>query len=67
MHRRTRRQIRRAAHSMKSNCNTFGALRLGLMARELELGGLLADAAPLAALDGEYARVAAALEELCTG
>ncbi len=52
---------------MKSNCNTFGALRLGLMARELELGGLLADAAPLAALDGEYARVAAALEELCTG
>ena len=32
--------FRRAAHSIKSNANTFGALRLGEMARELELGGL---------------------------
>ncbi len=32
--------FRRAAHSLKSNANTFGALALGALARELELGGL---------------------------
>ena len=64
-------KFRRAAHSLKSNCNTFGALAMGAMARELELtpvstvaqGG----AEPLAALDDEYARVAAALSELRHG
>ncbi len=56
--------FRRAAHSLKSNSNTFGALALGRMARELELGGLPADDAALRALDAEYARVAAALKEL---
>ena len=60
-------RFRRAAHSLKSNSNTFGALRLGEMARELELGGLIADAAPLDALDAEYARVATALKSLCNG
>ena len=29
--------FRRNAHSLKSNANTFGALELGLLARELEL------------------------------
>ena len=33
-------RFRRAAHSLKSNSNTFGALALGAMARELELAGL---------------------------
>ena len=33
-------QFRRAAHSLKSNSNTFGALTLGAMAKELELTGL---------------------------
>ena len=33
-------KFRRAAHSLKSNSNTFGALGLGAMARELELGGM---------------------------
>ena len=33
-------RFRRAAHSLKSNSNTFGALALGALARELELGGL---------------------------
>ena len=56
--------FRRAAHSLKSNGNTFGALGLGARARALELGGLSADAAALTALDAEYARVAAALTEL---
>ena len=60
--------FRRAAHSLKSNSLTFGALTLGAMARELELGGLdpvrQANAQPLDALAQEYARVAAALKEL---
>ena len=37
------------------------------MARELELGGLLADAAPVDALQAEYERAAAALQELSRG
>jgi len=57
--------FRRAAHSLKSNSNTFGALTLGAMARDLELTGVAAvgerGAEPLAALEAEYARVAAAL------
>ena len=61
-------RFRRAAHSLKSNSLTFGATRLGAMARELELGGLdvvrQANAQPLDALAREYMRVAAALTEL---
>jgi HPt (histidine-containing phosphotransfer) domain-containing protein len=60
--------FRRAAHSLKSNSNTFGALTLGAMAKDLELGGLDRAVAvgpeSLAALAAEYARVAAALTEL---
>ena len=60
--------FRRAAHSLKSNSNTFGALALGALARELELKGLhptlAANLQPLDALELEYARVAAALTEL---
>ena len=61
-------RFRRAAHSLKSNSNTFGALTLGAMAKELELTGLAparaANGATLDALAQEYARVAAALTEL---
>jgi len=61
-------KFRRAAHSLKSNSNTFGALTLGALARELELGGLAKvierGGQPLDALVEEYARVAAALTEL---
>jgi HPt (histidine-containing phosphotransfer) domain-containing protein len=64
-------RFRRAAHSLKSNSNTFGALALGLMAREIELRGLQADpardAAALDALDAAYAKVAAALQEISRG
>jgi histidine phosphotransfer protein HptB len=63
--------FRRAAHSLKSNCLTFGALTLGAMARELELAGVASviagGGAPLAALADEYARVAVALAELQRG
>lgn len=61
-------KFRRAAHSLKSNSNTFGATRLGEMARELELKGLDAvragGAEVLDELSHEYARVAAALKRL---
>lgn len=64
-------KFRRAAHSLKSNSLTFGALGLGDLARELEHQGLqLAQSAnpqglkPLDVLAQEYARVAAALTEL---
>jgi HPt (histidine-containing phosphotransfer) domain-containing protein len=60
-------RFRRAAHSLKSNGNTFGALRLGALARDLELGGLPADASAIDALQAEYERVAAALKEACNG
>ena len=60
--------FRRAAHSLKSNAHTFGALALGARAREVELGGLpataAAGAAVLDALDADYARAAAALKAL---
>jgi len=61
-------RFRRAAHSLKSNSMTFGALALGAMARSLELGGLgparQAGGEPLDRLAEEYARVAKALSEL---
>ena len=59
--------FRRAAHSLKSNSNTFGAIGLGEMARDLELGGLTSDTAPFEAMDAEYQRVAKALTELTNG
>lgn len=64
-------RFRRAAHSLKSNCNTFGALNLGLMARELELRGLAddpaLDATALDSLNAAYAQTAAALRGLTHG
>jgi HPt (histidine-containing phosphotransfer) domain-containing protein len=59
--------FRRAAHSIKSNSHTFGATKLGDMARDFELGGLVTDPAPLDALETEYQRAAAALKGLCGG
>jgi|SRR6266550_4010340 HPt (histidine-containing phosphotransfer) domain-containing protein len=61
-------RFRRAAHSLKSNANTFGALKLAALARQLELKGMDAeptrDAAALAALEAEYACAAAELKTL---
>jgi HPt (histidine-containing phosphotransfer) domain-containing protein len=63
--------FRRTAHSLKSNSHTFGAMALGALARELELGGFGADpardSARMDALEAEYARAAAALKELRHG
>ena len=62
-------RFRRAAHSLKSNGLTFGALGLAAMARELELAGpdAPADDAAVAALAQAYARAAAALKALRHG
>ena len=64
-------RFRRAAHSLKSNSNTFGALRLAALARELELKGPDADpardTAALAVLEAEYARAAVVLKYLRHG
>jgi HPt (histidine-containing phosphotransfer) domain-containing protein len=60
-------RFRRAAHSIKSNCQTLGATQLGHMARALELGEVGADETALAALEQEYTRVVAELTRLCHG
>jgi histidine phosphotransfer protein HptB len=64
-------RFRRAAHSLKSNGRTFGAVKLTALAREFELKGLDADPtrdeAALAALEAEYARAAAELKTLRNG
>jgi HPt (histidine-containing phosphotransfer) domain-containing protein len=64
-------RFRRAAHSLKSNSNTFGATTLGQLARALELKGLDAsaatDEAAIAAIEIAYADAAAMLRELTRG
>ena len=57
-------RFRRAAHSLKTNANTFGASALGADARELELGGLPADARGIDALQAPYDTAVAALKAL---
>jgi len=61
-------RFRRAAHSLKSNGNTFGALAFGALARDLELAGLTQvrerGAGALAGIQSEYTRVATALASL---
>jgi HPt (histidine-containing phosphotransfer) domain-containing protein len=63
--------FRRAAHSLKSNGNTFGAFGFSALARELEETPLAAlgarAAALLAALEASYAQVDAELRALCHG
>ena len=61
-------RFRRAAHSLKSNGNTFGALKLGALARDLELSGAAQvkgrGPSALADIEAEYLRVASALKSL---
>lgn len=54
-------RFRYAAHSLKSNGNTFGATRFAALARELELSGLSADSAAVDTLTRELAPTLAAL------
>lgn len=60
-------RFRRAAHSLKTNANTFGAIALGAKARELELGGLPADASGIDALQALFDAAVPALKELARG
>lgn len=60
-------RFRRAAHSLKTNANTFGAAALGNKARELELGGLPADAAGIEALQALFDAAVPTLKELARG
>lgn len=61
-------KFRRAAHSLKSNAETFGAAKLATLARDLELAGLkddqAANNAQIAALEAEFDRAATALKEI---
>jgi HPt (histidine-containing phosphotransfer) domain-containing protein len=58
--------LRRAAHSLKSNGQTFGAAEFAALARELEQGGTAAvSPGALERLEALFARAAAALQELC--
>jgi histidine phosphotransfer protein HptB len=61
-------RFRRAAHSLKSNGSTFGALRLAELARECELGGLacaVRDGLPLHQLKSAFDQAALELKALC--
>lgn len=55
---------RRAAHSIKSNAQVFGANALADQARDMEIGGITDSAAPVAALEARFNEAAAALKEL---
>jgi HPt (histidine-containing phosphotransfer) domain-containing protein len=57
-------RFRRAAHSLKSNCQTFGATQLGAMARDLEANGMSGGTAALDQLEAHYKTVSTALQEL---
>ncbi len=58
-------RLRRAAHSIKSNANVFGATALAEIARAIELEGLAETS--LTDLDAEYARTETALRALLDG
>jgi HPt (histidine-containing phosphotransfer) domain-containing protein len=60
-------RFKRAAHSLKTNALTFGAVVLGEQARAMELGGLPFDTAALDELDSAYAAAAGALRALRHG
>jgi HPt (histidine-containing phosphotransfer) domain-containing protein len=61
--------FRQAAHSIKSTSNSFGALELGTLAKELEMMGrecnLEGAPAKVQALVEDYSAVKTRLEELC--
>jgi len=64
-------QLRRAAHSLKSNSATFGALAFSAQAREIEMmakeGDLQGVGLKAAALAAEYPSVEQGLRELQNG
>jgi len=59
--------FRRAAHSIKSNANTFGARALAEQARSLELGGLPGDSAAIDSLAALFDATIAELRRHAAG
>ena len=63
-------EFRRAAHSLKSNSNSFGAMQLSRMCKELEdmgkAGTLEGAGSKIISAEEEYTRVRAALEAATT-
>jgi histidine phosphotransfer protein HptB len=63
--------FRRAAHSIKSNADVFGAHGLADLARQMEISGLKPEPdenrVQIAALTAEYERTAITLRELMNG
>lgn len=59
--------FRRAAHSLKTNACTFGAMSLGARARALEQGGLPADDSALDELQAAFDEAVDALQALTHG
>jgi CheY-like chemotaxis protein/HPt (histidine-containing phosphotransfer) domain-containing protein len=59
--------FRRAAHSLKSNSATFGAITVTELARELELAGLPIGTEPLDRLIAAYEQASAVLGKLAHG
>jgi len=59
--------FRRAAHSLKSNANIFGAYELAELARQMEISGLEPDPAQIDVLSAEYKRTASTLKDLLDG
>ena len=57
-------RFRRAAHSLKSNAQTFGACDLSQRSRELESGWLPSDCTALDAVEGAYKAAATTLQEM---
>lgn len=59
--------FRRAAHSLKSNANVFGAHALAELARQIEVSGLDPDPTQIDVLNAEFRRTATTLKDLLDG
>lgn len=59
--------LRRAAHSLKTNANIFGAHELAELARQMEISGLGVGPSQIDILNTEFNRSAAALKDLLDG
>lgn len=56
--------FRRAAHSLKSNADIFGAHELAGLARQMEISGLKPEPAQIDILNAEFKRAATTLKDL---
>ncbi len=59
--------LRRAAHSLKSNANIFGAHELAELTRQMEISGLEPEPSQIDILNAEFKRTATTLKDLLDG